>query len=154
MLSFLQKHSQIIQQLDDELKRNTRHHDHRFSGGSPALFQDLDSLRSERERLIKDNQQLRDSIRELESRMDAQRQTLESREESIKKLLEMLQSKAPTSNLRWIEEEFRSDHERTRQRLFEAESRSRRLDETLQMKQREMGKVKEVNLATLTDKIE
>jgi chromosome segregation ATPase len=140
----LQKHSQIIQQLDDELKRPNHRMDHRFHGG-PALYQDLDSLRSERERLIKDNQQLRDTIRDCESRLDSQRQTLESRDESIKKLLEMLQSKAPTSNIRWIEEEFRSDHERTRQRLFEAESRARRLEENLQMKQREMSKIKEVS---------
>ncbi len=44
-------------------------------------------------RLHKELQMARDTVRELEVQIESQRQTLVSRDESIKKLLDMLQSR-------------------------------------------------------------
>ncbi|KAA0188950.1 hypothetical protein HAZT_HAZT003564 [Hyalella azteca] len=53
----------------------------------------LDALATENEHLSREAAILRETIKELELRIDTQKQTLGARDESIKKLLEMLQQK-------------------------------------------------------------
>ena len=70
-------------------------------GGEPMLLpmgispssQIIHSLQQDKDRQAKEFLLLRKTIDEMELRIDTQKQTLNAREESIKKLLEMLQNK-------------------------------------------------------------
>lgn len=53
----------------------------------------LDVLRKDKDRQQKEIAILRKTVEEMDLRIDTQKQTLNARDESIKKLLEMLQSK-------------------------------------------------------------
>ncbi|KAM9772006.1 ELKS/Rab6-interacting/CAST family member 1-like isoform 6-T6 [Syngnathus typhle] len=88
-------------------------------------------LHGEYERQVKELFLLRKTVEEMELRIDTQKHTLNARDESIKKLLEMLQSKGLSS--RATEE----DHERTR-RLADAEMTIHQLEGFLEQKDKEM----------------
>uniref|UniRef100_A0A3Q1IT82 FIP-RBD domain-containing protein n=1 Tax=Anabas testudineus TaxID=64144 RepID=A0A3Q1IT82_ANATE len=93
-------------------------------------------LHSEYERQAKELFLLRKTVEEMELRIDTQKHTLTARDESIKKLLEMLQSKGLSS--RATEE----DHERTR-RLADAEMTIHQLEGLLEQKDKEMLQLRE-----------
>ncbi|XP_069375671.1 ELKS/Rab6-interacting/CAST family member 1-like isoform X3 [Paralichthys olivaceus] len=93
-------------------------------------------LHSEYERQVKELFLLRKTVEEMELRIDTQKHTLTARDESIKKLLEMLQSKGLSS--RATEE----DHERTR-RLADAEMTIHQLEGLLERKDKEMLQLRE-----------
>ncbi|XP_037551843.1 ELKS/Rab6-interacting/CAST family member 1 [Nematolebias whitei] len=93
-------------------------------------------LHSEYERQAKELFLLRKTVEEMELRIDTQKHTLTARDESIKKLLEMLQSKGLSS--RATEE----DHERTR-RLADAEMTIHQLEGLLEQKDKEMFQLRE-----------
>lgn len=57
------------------------------------MQQQMEAIYAENEHLQREIAILRDTIKELELRIETQKQTLQARDESIKKLLEMLQSK-------------------------------------------------------------
>ncbi|XP_058480508.1 ELKS/Rab6-interacting/CAST family member 1-like isoform X2 [Solea solea] len=93
-------------------------------------------LHSEYERQVKELFLLRKTVEEMELRIDTQKHTLTARDESIKKLLEMLQSKGLSS--RATEE----DHERTR-RLADAEMTIHQLEGLLERKDKEVFQLRE-----------
>ncbi|XP_070709594.1 ELKS/Rab6-interacting/CAST family member 1-like isoform X1 [Pempheris klunzingeri] len=93
-------------------------------------------LQGEYERQVKELFLLRKTVEEMELRIDTQKHTLTARDESIKKLLEMLQSKGLSS--RATEE----DHERTR-RLADAEMTIHQLEGLLEQKDKEMLQLRE-----------
>ncbi|KAK2858964.1 hypothetical protein Q5P01_003584 [Channa striata] len=93
-------------------------------------------LHSEYDRQVKELFLLRKTVEEMELRIDTQKHTLTARDESIKKLLEMLQSKGLSS--RATEE----DHERTR-RLADAEMTIHQLEGLLEQKDKEMLQLRE-----------
>ncbi|KAL3977312.1 galanin receptor 2 [Sarotherodon galilaeus] len=93
-------------------------------------------LHAEYERQAKELFLLRKTVEEMELRIDTQKHTLTARDESIKKLLEMLQSKGLSS--RATEE----DHERTR-RLADAEMTIHQLEGLLEQKDKEMLQLRE-----------
>nr|XP_015814134.2 ELKS/Rab6-interacting/CAST family member 1 isoform X7 [Nothobranchius furzeri] len=93
-------------------------------------------LHGEFERQAKELFLLRKTVEEMELRIDTQKHTLTARDESIKKLLEMLQSKGLSS--RATEE----DHERTR-RLADAEMTIHQLEGLLEQKDKEMLQLRE-----------
>ncbi|XP_077400488.1 ELKS/Rab6-interacting/CAST family member 1-like isoform X9 [Vanacampus margaritifer] len=95
-------------------------------------------LHSEYERQVKELFLLRKTVEEMELRIDTQKHTLNARDESIKKLLEMLQSKGLSS--RAAEE----DHERTR-RLADAEMTIHQLEGFLEQKDKEMLLLREMD---------
>ncbi|KAH9645667.1 hypothetical protein HF086_005316 [Spodoptera exigua] len=76
----------LVRQLEEELRLRMRQ-------PAPELQQQLEALFSENEHLQREIAILRDTIKELELRIETQKQTLQARDESIKKLLEMLQNK-------------------------------------------------------------
>ncbi|XP_077449860.1 ELKS/Rab6-interacting/CAST family member 1-like isoform X5 [Stigmatopora argus] len=88
-------------------------------------------LHGEFERQVKELFLLRKTVEEMELRIDTQKHTLNARDESIKKLLEMLQRKGLSS--RATEE----DHERTR-RLADAEMTIHQLEGLLEQKDKDM----------------
>ncbi|KAF7266709.1 hypothetical protein GWI33_020000 [Rhynchophorus ferrugineus] len=76
----------LVRQLEEELRMRMR-------GPSIEMQQQMEALYQENEHLQREIAILRDTIKELELRIETQKQTLQARDESIKKLLEMLQNK-------------------------------------------------------------
>ncbi|XP_075458495.1 ELKS/Rab6-interacting/CAST family member 1 isoform X8 [Ascaphus truei] len=93
-------------------------------------------LHTEHDRQAKELFLLRKTLEEMELRIETQKQTLNARDESIKKLLEMLQSKGISSKA------TEEDHERTR-RLAEAEMHVHHLDSLLEQKEKENSILRE-----------
>ncbi|XP_078484414.1 ELKS/Rab6-interacting/CAST family member 1-like isoform X1 [Ciona intestinalis] len=86
------------QALQDELRaqRDLNQLLHEDFVTSPSDVGDKESTRimqDNYERLLRENELLQSTMEELESRIEAQRQTLGTRDESVRKLLEMLQCK-------------------------------------------------------------
>lgn len=75
---------------------------------------------------------------ELELRIETQKQTLAARDESIKKLMEMMQNKGIGSKMM---EEERMEIERLRSRNIELETRLRHTEHLLETKEKELIKV-------------
>ncbi|XP_059181611.1 ELKS/Rab6-interacting/CAST family member 1-like isoform X2 [Centropristis striata] len=137
-----------IQALQDELRiqrdlNQLFQSDYTESGhlGQPIPPQEMTEenflrLHGEYERQMKELFLLRKTVEEMELRIDTQKHTLTARDESIKKLLEMLQSKGLSS--RATEE----DHERTR-RLADAEMTIHQLEGLLEQKDKEMLQLRE-----------
>ncbi|XP_056656747.1 ELKS/Rab6-interacting/CAST family member 1 isoform X1 [Monodelphis domestica] len=93
-------------------------------------------LHAEHERQAKELFLLRKTLEEMELRIETQKQTLSARDESIKKLLEMLQSKGLSAKA------TEEDHERTR-RLAEAEMHVHHLESLLEQKEKENNMLRE-----------
>ncbi|XP_068595204.1 ELKS/Rab6-interacting/CAST family member 1-like [Brachionichthys hirsutus] len=96
-------------------------------------------LQAEHERQAKELFLLRKTLEEMELRIDTQKQTLGARDESIKKLLEMLQSKGPSAKA------SEEDQERTR-RLADAEMHRHHLESLLDQRDREINALREQEL--------
>ncbi|XP_063356481.1 ELKS/Rab6-interacting/CAST family member 1-like isoform X6 [Pelmatolapia mariae] len=135
-----------IQALQDELRiqrdlNQLFQSDYSGLGSQPISPQEMTEenflrLHAEYERQAKELFLLRKTVEEMELRIDTQKHTLTARDESIKKLLEMLQSKGLSS--RATEE----DHERTR-RLADAEMTIHQLEGLLEQKDKEMLQLRE-----------
>lgn len=91
----------------------------------------------EQERQAREVFLLRRTLEEMEVRLETQRQTLVARDESVKKLLEMLHSKGPSSKA------SEEDHERTR-RLADAEMHAHHLENLLEQRDKELAALREV----------
>ncbi|KAB0395016.1 hypothetical protein E2I00_015948 [Balaenoptera physalus] len=136
----LDLHLQLtIQALQDELRtqRDLNHLLQQESGNRGAEHftielteENFRRLQAEHDRQAKELFLLRKTLEEMELRIETQKQTLNARDESIKKLLEMLQSKGlPSKSLE-------DDNERTR-RMAEAESQVSHLEVILDQKEKE-----------------
>ncbi|XP_068109793.1 ERC protein 2 isoform X14 [Hyperolius riggenbachi] len=128
-----------IQALQDELRtqRDLNHLLQQESGNRGAEHftielteENFRRLQAEHDRQAKELFLLRKTLEEMELRIETQKQTLSARDESIKKLLEMLQSKGLPS--KGMEEE----NEKTR-RMLEAESQLNHLEVLLDQKDKE-----------------
>ncbi|XP_045078119.1 ELKS/Rab6-interacting/CAST family member 1-like isoform X5 [Coregonus clupeaformis] len=146
-LSLSPQHLQMtVQALQDEL-RIQRDLNQLFqqdcSGGRPGeplsyepTEENFHMLHAEHQRQAKELFLLRKTLEEMELRIDSQKQTLGARDQSIKKLLEMLQSKGLSAKA------SEEDHERTR-RLAEAEMHIHHLDSLLEQKDKETNALRE-----------
>ncbi|NXI67966.1 ERC2 protein, partial [Anseranas semipalmata] len=128
-----------IQALQDELRtqRDLNHLLQQESGNRGAEHftielteENFRRLQAEHDRQAKELFLLRKTLEEMELRIETQKQTLNARDESIKKLLEMLQSKGLPSK------GMEDDNERTR-RIAEAESQVNHLEVILDQKEKE-----------------
>uniref|UniRef100_UPI003AB0EDF6 ERC protein 2 n=1 Tax=Centroberyx gerrardi TaxID=166262 RepID=UPI003AB0EDF6 len=140
------QHLQLtIQALQDELRtqRDLNHLLQQESGNRSAsdhfttielTEENFRRLQAEHDRQAKELFLLRKTLEEMELRIETQKQTLGARDESIKKLLEMLQSKGlPPGPGRASEEE---EQERAR-RIAEAEAQLGHLEVILDQKEKE-----------------
>ncbi|XP_041446891.1 ERC protein 2-like isoform X3 [Xenopus laevis] len=135
------QHLQLtIQALQDELRtqRDLNHLLQQESGNRGAEHftielteENFRQLQAEHDRQAKELFLLRKTLEEMELRIETQKQTLSARDESIKKLLEMLQSKGLPSKGMDMEE-----NEKTR-RMVEAESQLNHLEVLLDQKDKE-----------------
>ncbi|XP_041081470.1 ERC protein 2-like isoform X10 [Polyodon spathula] len=134
------QHLQVtIQALQDELRtqRDLNHLLQQESGSRIAdhftielTEENFRRLQAEHDRQAKELFLLRKTLEEMELRIETQKQTLNARDESIKKLLEMLQSKGLPSR------SMEDDNERIR-RMGEAESQVNHLEVILDQKEKE-----------------
>ncbi|ODM86693.1 ERC protein 2 [Orchesella cincta] len=83
-----QKQALLVRQLEEELRLRTLR-----GGASLEMQRQMEALITENEHLVREIRILRETIKEFELRLETQKQTLQARDESIKKLLEMLQAK-------------------------------------------------------------
>ncbi|XP_054519928.1 ELKS/Rab6-interacting/CAST family member 1 isoform X12 [Pan troglodytes] len=140
------QHMQMtIQALQDELRiqrdlNQLFQQDSSSRTGEPCVAElteeNFQRLHAEHERQAKELFLLRKTLEEMELRIETQKQTLNARDESIKKLLEMLQSKGLSAKA------TEEDHERTR-RLAEAEMHVHHLESLLEQKEKENSMLRE-----------
>ncbi|XP_063087382.1 ELKS/Rab6-interacting/CAST family member 1 isoform X4 [Cavia porcellus] len=140
------QHMQMtIQALQDELRiqrdlNQLFQQDSSSRTGEPCVTElteeNFQRLHAEHERQAKELFLLRKTLEEMELRIETQKQTLNARDESIKKLLEMLQSKGLSAKA------TEEDHERTR-RLAEAEMHVHHLESLLEQKEKENNMLRE-----------
>ncbi|XP_048191220.1 ELKS/Rab6-interacting/CAST family member 1 isoform X3 [Perognathus longimembris pacificus] len=140
------QHMQMtIQALQDELRvqrdlNQLFQQDSSSRTGEPCVAElteeNFQRLQAEHERQAKELFLLRKTLEEMELRIETQKQTLSARDESIKKLLEMLQSKGLSAKA------TEEDHERTR-RLAEAEMHVHHLESLLEQKEKENNLLRE-----------
>lgn len=140
------QHMQMtIQALQDELRiqrdlNQLFQQDSSSRTGEPCSAElteeNFQRLHAEHERQAKELFLLRKTLEEMELRIETQKQTLNARDESIKKLLEMLQSKGLSAKA------TEEDHERTR-RLAEAEMHVHHLESLLEQKEKENNMLRE-----------
>ncbi|XP_066864568.1 ELKS/Rab6-interacting/CAST family member 1 isoform X5 [Kogia breviceps] len=140
------QHMQMtIQALQDELRiqrdlNQLFQQDSNSRTGEPCVTElteeNFQRLHAEHERQAKELFLLRKTLEEMELRIETQKQTLNARDESIKKLLEMLQSKGLPAKA------TEEDHERTR-RLAEAEMHVHHLESLLEQKEKENALLRE-----------
>ncbi|XP_032205101.1 ELKS/Rab6-interacting/CAST family member 1 isoform X6 [Mustela erminea] len=140
------QHMQMtIQALQDELRiqrdlNQLFQQDSSGRTGEPCVAElteeNFQRLHVEHERQAKELFLLRKTLEEMELRIETQKQTLNARDESIKKLLEMLQSKGLSAKA------TEEDHERTR-RLAEAEMHVHHLESLLEQKEKENSMLRE-----------
>ncbi|XP_013923407.1 PREDICTED: ELKS/Rab6-interacting/CAST family member 1 isoform X8 [Thamnophis sirtalis] len=140
------QHMQMtIQALQDELRiqrdlNQLFQQDTSSRSSEPFLTElteeNFQRLHTEHERQAKELFLLRKTLEEMELRIETQKQTLNARDESIKKLLEMLQSKGLSAKA------TEEDHERTR-RLAEAEMHVHHLETLLEQKEKESSLLRE-----------
>uniref|UniRef100_A0A673ZXQ0 ELKS/RAB6-interacting/CAST family member 2 n=1 Tax=Salmo trutta TaxID=8032 RepID=A0A673ZXQ0_SALTR len=145
------QHLQLtIQALQDEVRtqRDLNHLLQESGGRSGEHYTNIElteenfrRLQAEHDRQAKELFLLRKTLEEMELRMETQKQTLGARDESIKKLLEMLQSKGLPGGPGRVNEE--EEQERAR-RIAEAEAQLGHLEVILDQKEKENIHLREV----------
>ncbi|XP_074645520.1 ELKS/Rab6-interacting/CAST family member 1-like isoform X2 [Tubulanus polymorphus] len=133
-------HTLIIQKLEEQLR----------AGGSGGVWgtssnggigvSDVDSLKRTKEQQMKEILILHKTIEEFELRIETQKQTLTARDESIKKLLEMLQSKGIASNL--IDDD-RIQMEKLKVKTSQDEQQMNKLEAMLQQRDKTIEQFKQ-----------
>ncbi|XP_028304875.1 ELKS/Rab6-interacting/CAST family member 1-like isoform X2 [Gouania willdenowi] len=132
----LQDELRIQRDLNQLLQQDSAGHGRELPLTSEPTEENYRRLHGEHERQAKELFLLRKTLEEMELRIDTQKQTLGARDESIKKLLEMLQSKGQSAKA------SEEDQERTR-RLADAEMHRHHLESLLDQRDREITALRE-----------
>lgn len=135
--TILQSKQQKIlnRQLEEELRLA---HELRVRSTDPDIQHHIDALCHEKEALYKENCMLRDTIRELEMRLETQKQTLAARDDSIKKMVEMMNNKGIATK---IMEDERLEMDKIKSRNIELETRLRHFESIIEAKEKDIIKV-------------
>ncbi|XP_053283165.1 ELKS/Rab6-interacting/CAST family member 1 isoform X1 [Pleuronectes platessa] len=132
----LQDELRIQRDLNQLFQQDPSSHGRDLALTSEPTEENYRRLQAEHERQAKELFLLRKTLEEMELRIDTQKQTLGARDESIKKLLEMLQSKGQSAKA------SEEDQERTR-RLADAEMHRHHLESLLDQREREVTVLRE-----------
>lgn len=87
----------LVRQLEEELRLRMRQ-------PNLEMQQQMEAIYAENDHLQREISILRETIKDLECRVETQKQTLIARDESIKKLLEMLQAKGMGKSIKTMKE--------------------------------------------------
>ncbi|XP_037111095.1 ELKS/Rab6-interacting/CAST family member 1-like isoform X4 [Syngnathus acus] len=132
----LQDELRIQRDLNQLLQQDPASQGRDLALASEPTEENFRRLHCEHDRQAKELFLLRKTLEEMEMRIETQKQTLGARDESIKKLLEMLQSKGPSAKA------SEEDQERTR-RLADAEMHWHHLESLLDQREREITALRE-----------
>ncbi|XP_061532534.1 ELKS/Rab6-interacting/CAST family member 1-like isoform X4 [Phycodurus eques] len=132
----LQDELRIQRDLNQLLQQDPAGQGRDLALASEPTEENFRRLHCEHDRQAKELFLLRKTLEEMELRIDTQKQTLGARDESIKKLLEMLQSRGPSAKA------SEEDQERTR-RLADAEMHRHHLESLLDQRDRETTALRE-----------
>ncbi|XP_056907640.1 ELKS/Rab6-interacting/CAST family member 1-like isoform X2 [Takifugu flavidus] len=135
----LQDELRIQRDLNQLFQQDPASHVRELALTSEPTEENYRRLQAEHERQAKELFLLRKTLEEMEIRIDTQKQTLGARDESIKKLLEILQSKGPSAKA------SEEDQEQTR-RLADAEMHRHHLESLLDQRDREITALREQEL--------
>ncbi|XP_063398361.1 uncharacterized protein LOC134683169 isoform X1 [Mytilus trossulus] len=131
-----------------ELENQTKSYED-VQASSKISQQEIEILQREKDKQNKEILILKKTVDEMELRIETQKQTLSARDESMKKLLEMLQSKG--LSVQKIEDNQQEvEHLQTRQ--LEDDRKIKQLQNTISQNELEMSKVKEEN-SKLSDEL-
>lgn len=114
------------------------HETQRIRANDPDISQHIDALCSEKESLFRENCMLKDTIRELEMRIETQKQTLAAREESTKRLVDMINNKGVATK---IMEEERIEYDRVKSRNIDLEAKVRHYETIIESRDKDLVKV-------------
>ncbi|XP_076815140.1 ELKS/Rab6-interacting/CAST family member 1-like isoform X2 [Clavelina lepadiformis] len=131
----------LNQLLQDDFTSSSHRHDSSFAGLS-SLTSDARLLQEDNDRLTRENELLQRTMEEMETRIEAQRQTLDTRDESVRKLLEMVQSRG-VSNSDESDVDASVEIDALRVQMSDYESRLMDMDMVLHEKNKEIQKYKE-----------
>ena len=132
--SSFQRYNIALQQLEeDALSRSSQPNSPANTGAGGS-----DTLRRDKDRQATEIKILRKTIEEMELRIDTQKQTLTARDESIRKLLEMLQGKGNTSA-------DSVEAEKMRLKIVDEERKVRQMEYMLKQRDLEMAAMKDVS---------
>ncbi|KAK6176082.1 hypothetical protein SNE40_014437 [Patella caerulea] len=132
----LQRKHEIIRQLENQTNGDIH------LSITETSSQDSDSLGQDKDKQAKEILILRKTVDEMELRIETQKQTLSARDESIKKLLEMLQSKGLSVK---TFDDNRVEVDQLRAKMLEGEKKIKHLESNLERKESELTKLKESN---------
>ena len=117
-----------------------------YSPGTTISKEEHESLKRGLHDQTKELKILRKTVDEMELRLETQKQTLTARDESIKKLLEMLNSKGlPADKIGETQKEL----EKFRIQSAETAKRIEELENNLESKVKELSEIKEVRQAVM-----
>lgn len=131
----------LVRQLEEELRIRSMQNHH----PSHEVRQQVETMYAENDHLSREVAILRETVKELELRIETQKQTLQSRDESIKKLLEMLQNKGMGSSLLVASPDV-GELERLRSRLNESQTQTRYLQSMVNIRDQELDRARKVRI--------
>ena len=132
-----QKQTSSIRELESKLRS------HKNSAiTSPVPKEEHDNLKRELTDQTKEIRILRRTVDEMDLRLETQKQTLAARDGSIKKLLEMLQSKGLAADKI---EESQKELEKVRVEKIEDQKKLKQLQDSISTQEREITDLKEVS---------
>lgn len=140
----LKKQASSVRELESKVRS------HKQSAiSSPVPKEEHDTLKREYDDQTKETRILRKTVDEMELRLETQKQTLAARDGSIKKLLEMLQSKGLAADKI---EESQKELEKVRVGKIEDQKTIKELRDSVSVKERNIVDLKECN-SKLTEKL-
>ena len=151
---FIQQRTETIQDLQEQLRQH-REQTERLSTGrlSPAssslslhsqdgLQREVERLRLEKDRQENETFILQKSLEELSSRLEAQQQAIQAKDETVTQLMEMLQSNKGLESKQL--EMHKEQHSSDKRKLAEVLSQLSRLREGIEQRDRTICSLQEV----------
>lgn len=133
----LKKQNEYVQELENQTKSYED-----VQASTQISQQEIEILQREKEKQNKEILILKKTVDEMELRIETQKQTLCARDESMKKLLEMLQSKG--LSVQKIEDN-QQEVEQLRTRQLEDDRKIKQLQNMLSQRESEMSRLREEN---------
>ena len=135
-LVYFQKQASSVRELESKVRSHKQ-----SPTSSPVPKEEHDTLKREYDDQTKETRILRKTVDEMELRLETQKQTLAARDGSIKKLLEMLQSKGLAADKI---EESQKELEKVRVGKIEDQKTIKELRDSVSVKERNIVDLKEV----------
>ena len=145
---FLQKRAETIRNLQEKLQQEQDQTGRHFSSSSLSghsqngLQREVEVLRGEKDRQDNETFILQRSLEELSSRLEAQQQAIQAKDETIAQLMEMIQSNKGLESKQL--EMHKEQHSTDKKKLSEALNQLAKLREGIDERDRAIASLQEV----------